>query len=350
MQQESLKVDSLAQAKAVIIDLEAALEEKNKGWLEVRQDNPEFEQVNEENCREKTSNFLLHGATDIFESNELSTWLHISLPLSKLAQTKASKHIEAWEMVMESKGPWGHYYADDPRFFIKSEKNETLLNFIIQMAVKTEIFGKGDRIEWRALKSFLGYLRGTYPKEEVAFIEQIFPSDMDVFYNRIIRKIPREVYPIPLQVAGDIIQGFMTLCKDSRPNAQHSFVEALGLCWLCLTASRLRLPIELEAIYQTKSSAISFEDEFPTILIPTFFGNQKIRISWRIAKFLSHLSEISSNQPRDTILQKPLRSLTRAFDRVLEHVRPDSSFGNITFLTLISPPHVFGEDHRFIPK
>lgn len=28
MQQESLKVDSLAQAKAVIIDLEAALEEK----------------------------------------------------------------------------------------------------------------------------------------------------------------------------------------------------------------------------------------------------------------------------------------------------------------------------------
>lgn len=110
---------------------------------------------------------MLHGATDIFESNALSTWLHVYPPLSKLAQTKASKYIKAWEMVMESKGPWGHYYADDPRYFIKSEKNETLLNFIIQMATKTEILGKGDRIEWRALKSFLSYLRKTYPKEEV---------------------------------------------------------------------------------------------------------------------------------------------------------------------------------------
>lgn len=80
IQQESLKVDSLTQAKAVIIDLETALEQKNKGWLEVRQDNPEFEEVNEENCREKASNFLLHGATDIFESNELSTWLYVYPP------------------------------------------------------------------------------------------------------------------------------------------------------------------------------------------------------------------------------------------------------------------------------
>jgi len=340
----------LEQAKGVLTDLESALEIKKSGWLQVRKDNPDFEPVSEENWREKSSRCWLHGATHIFETNEMDQWLFVRVDPSKLAQKKVSPLIGLWKKRISEKGPWGHYYSDDPRFNLKSKKNETLIEFIVRMARQTEELGKGHGIAWRALKSFLSFLRSTYPQEEVAFIEQIFPLEMDVFYGRIIRKIPPEVYPIPLETAGDIIHELAIMCSNCRPDAQLGLLETLGFCWLCLTASRLRLPTEVAMIYKTKASSINFDSDSPTILVPTLFGDQKIRISRRIAEFFHLLSKIPSEKPREMILQKPFRSLTRTFNRVLERVAPDPGFGNITFLTLISPPHIFGEDHRFLPK
>lgn len=340
----------LEQTKEILIDLNNDLEKMKNIWSEIRTNNPTFEQVSHEQWREKSSRCWLHGGTKKIETDYLDQWLIQKVELSKLAHGGVRPLIVSWKKRMNEKGPMGHYYADDVKFTIKSKKDETLLNFIIRMARNTEEFGKGHRLSWRALKSFLSFLRETRDQKEVAFIEQIFPVDMDVAHGRIIRKIPPEVYSIPLETAGDIILELAIMCRECRPNAFHGLAETLGLCWLCLTASRLRLPTEVEMIYKTKASSINLKGDFPTILIPTIFGDQSIRISLRVAKFFLFLSKIPSEAPREAILQKPFRSLSRSFDRVLERVSPNPDFGNITFLTLISPPHIFGENHRFIPK
>lgn len=343
---EILKFVPLEEAKEILIEFEDALEKKKRIWLQVRKGDLNSKEASE-GWKEKSSRCWLHGATNIFEANKLEEWIFTKPELTKIAQKKANIFIKLWRKIIKEKSPYGYYYADDPKFNLKSKKDETLMSFIIRMAIKTEKKGKRHKIKWRALKSFLKILREKYSKEEIAFIEQIFPKNMDIRCRKIIRKILLKVYPISIEMTGDIIKTLSIMCKESRRNAQHGLAETLGLCWLCLTASRLRLPTELQMIYKIKTSALNLEGEFPTILIPTFFGPQKIQISRRIAKFLFLLSKIPSKKTRDTILQKPFRSLSRIFGRVLERLRPDATVGNITFMTLISPPHIFGENHRF---
>ena len=43
----------LQQAQDVLIDLRKALKKKKKEWLQIRKDNPYFEEVSEEHWREK---------------------------------------------------------------------------------------------------------------------------------------------------------------------------------------------------------------------------------------------------------------------------------------------------------
>lgn len=221
-----------------------------------------------------------------------------------------------------------------------------LRDYIDRIAILVEKEGKGARLEWRALKSFLAYLR-KIANEEIAIIEQIFPQKMDVHYGRIVRKIAPEVYPIPQEIARDILCELAQMATKGRPNSLLSALESLGLCWLCLTASRLRLPTYMEMIVQTKTSAVLFEENSSFILIPTLFGDRKIRISNRFAKFFVSLSKIPSKLPRESILQCPGRTLNRTFDRALKNCAINPDHGNITYVTMLSTPHIFGKDHRF---
>lgn len=186
--------------------------------------------------------------------------------------------------------------------------------------------------------------------EEIAFIEQIFPQKMDIHYGHIIRKIAPEIYPITQEIARDILCELAQMAIHGRSNSILTALESLGFAWLCLTASRLRLPTYIEMIRNTKPSAIIFEGDFPFLLIPTLFGERKIRISKRFAKFFLSLSEIPSKLPRETILQSQPRTLTRTFERALENCSINPSFGNITYVTMLSTPHIFGNEHRFKPK
>lgn len=56
-----------------------------------------------------------------------------------------------------------------------------------------------------------------------------------------------------------------------------------------------------------------------------------------------------AKNPRTTILQRPLGSLRRIFDKALQSIAPPSEYGNITYLSLLNQPHIFG-DHRPQPK
>lgn len=219
----------LQQAQDILIDLGTALKEGEKIWLQLKQDNPHIEQASTQHWRENSSKYWLHGATDVFESNELERWLFTHVELPQLAQQKASYLIGCWKKRINENKKCGHCYSDDRKFIVRSKRGETLIVFIIRMMIGTEKHGKGHKTTWRALKSFLHFLREAYPSQ-VAFLEQIFPKDMDVVHSRIVRKIPSEVYPIPLETAGDIIRELAAMCTKGRPDAQLGFAETLGFC------------------------------------------------------------------------------------------------------------------------
>ena len=326
-------------------------------WRQIEIDNPSFDQVSEKNWQEKCARMWLHGATKVAECNELERWLFDHPPLTATAQIQARKVYRSWRKWLETKGPCeedfgprGAYYVEFDEFQIPNpQKDELLIHFVIRLAQSVENDGKGHRLEWRALKSFLNFIRKTYPVEEVAFIEHIFPKKMDVRPGLIIRKIALEVPSIPEETAAKILVELAKNCQFGRRNAQLTAAESLGLCWLCLTASRLRLPIYLETLRTIKPTAVQIEGEFPILLVPTFFGDRPIRISWRAAKFLHALSLIPSKKPRETILQSPFRSLTRTFEGALKTISLNPEFGSITYVSLLSPPHHFGT-YRYQPK
>lgn len=171
---------------------------------------------------------------------------------------------------------------------------------------------------------------------------------MDIKHGKIRRRIQSETPSIPQETAVEIFRGLAYRCRFGRRNSQFTAAESLGLCWLCLTASRLRLPIYFNSVKDIKTTALQLDGEFPILLVPTFFGERPVRISCRIAKFLYRLSLIPSKKPRETILQSPSRGLTRTFDAVLNKISPNPEFGNITYVSFLKPPHI--NSYRFQPN
>lgn len=288
----------------------------------------------------------LHGATKIEEANELERWLVDRPPLSEMATENAAKCINWWKNWLKRENA---HYAGFKKFkFEKPLKEESLIQYLQRIAIMMEKEGPFARLEWRAFKSFLIFLR-KLPLEAKGFIEEIFPQKMDIQHGRIVRRVPPEIHSIPQGVAAEVLKELARRCRFDRRNAQLTAAESLGLCWMCLSASRLRLPIHLEALFSINPEALQLDEEFPILLVPAFFGDRRIRISRRVAKFLHLLSRIPSKKPRETILQSPLRSLTRTFEVALKDISPNPEFGNITYVSLLSPPHHCGA-HRYQPK
>lgn len=339
--------NSINEAQKILEELLQEIQKEKDIRDRIKKDNPGFKQLSDKHWEQQEAFYWLHGATGLHETNELGRWLFDSPRLSDTAKSKASKCIKDWKRWLEQTDA---YYGDFEDFKLeKPNKGEILYDYILRIAVLVEKEGKGARLEWRALKSFLAYLRYFIP-QEVAFIEQIFPEEMDLSFGRIIRLIKPEVYPISQEIARDILFQLVQMGTKGRPNSFLTSLESLGQCWLCLTASRLRLPTHLKLIQEMKASAICIDDEFPYMLVPTLFGDRKVRISNHVAKFLIALSKIPSKEPREKILQSPKRSLTRTFSRALQNCALNYDKGNITYVTLLSSPHHFGRDVRSNPK
>ncbi len=391
-------IDPFDEACDVLNEFDQEITRVKAMWEQLAKDNPHFEQVSPKNWQEKHHRMWLHGATDVWECNELERRLYGNLPDTKIAQSSALGIYKAWRKWLktsgipkvwkairydkkrgeneefESKEPSDAYYATDDRFDVeKPSKDETLLDFIIRLARSLEDNGKGHRLEYRALKSFIDFIRKTYPTEQVAFIEHIFPKKMDLHFSRIIRLIPLEAYSIPEKTAAEILIELARRCRNGRPDARHTAAESMALCLLCIATSRIRLPktlkmvqdIEVKAILSGAEFSISTvstygskhdgfyrpfsNSDFSVLQVPTWFGKQPLKISNRVAAFLKAVARIPSKKPRETILQRPMGSLRRTLDEVLQVVAPPAEYGNITYLSFLDQPHIFG-DHRPQPK
>lgn len=356
-------------------DFEMELSNVRAIWKKIEIDNLDFEQVSEDNYQEKHARMWLHGATRVDERNELERWLHGYPPATKTANASAQDVYEAWQGWLKKQGDWGAYYMDFQEFQIVEPKDkETLIQFITRLSQTIADECKKHYLRWRALRSFLNFIREYYisTTEPVAFIEHIFPKKMDLYHGKIRRLIPLEAYPIPEKTAADILIEFARRCRNGRPDARHTAVEGMALCWLCIASSRIRLPKTLEMVGSIEGTAVlsgvefsistiptygseciasnRFNDAaFSVLQVPTWFGNQPLKISNRIASFLNLVSQIPAKKARKTILQRPMGSLRRLFDEVLHSVAPPSEYGNITYLSLLNQPHIFG-DHRPQPN
>ena len=339
------------EAQAIIKDLQQAIIQKKQIREGLFKLNAEWEELSDEHWLQQEARCWMHGATDVSEIKKLERWLFDIPPISDIAQEDAAKCLKYWHAFHQEN-------SEDCRELEITRLEQPLVgeilhDYVLRIAALTEKHGKGTYLEWRTLKSFLAYLR-KFPSIQTSFIEQILPQKGDLFSTdgskRIIRKIAPEAYPISQHLTRDILYRLGDMAINGRPNSLLTALESLGLSWLCLIASRLRLPVYLEKIIEIQPSAISIDSACSSIFVPTLMGDRECKISNRVAKFLIALSQIPSKKPRESILQSPRRSLTRAFDRALQNCAIDHHLGNITYATFLSPPHHFEHDYRYSPK
>lgn len=358
--------------------------------------------------QEKYYRMWLHGATNVWERNELERWLTDYPSSTTVANSCAETMYTAWRKWLFVSGPiklskvWDYdkksrshveresqhsetFYAEHDKFDIpRALEEEMLYDFIARLVRSFEDqYDKhqkcerkernvGDWLAERALKSFLDFIRKNHPSEQVAFIEHIFPQKMSLHFGRIIRLIPPEAYPVPEKTAAEILIELARRCRSGHPVARHTAVESLALSLLCIACSRIRLPKNLEVVRKLKPGAVlsgtefglskhsTFgsktlpphltEDNFSVLQVPTWFGEQPLKISNRVAAFLKIIASIPSKKARITVFQKSRKSLEEMFNFALQEVAPDPKYGNITYSSLlINQPHIHG-DSRPQPK
>jgi hypothetical protein len=198
----------LDEAIAILMEFEVALEQGRQLWIPKNADATFGHE-----WQKKYARCWIHGTTHILESNELERSKVDMLTLSPMAAGDARKYIRKWKKSLEDKNSYydpagGHFRFKMP------QKNENLAEFIYKTAVRVEQNGFGAKLERRALKSFIGYLRQF--GSEAAFLELIFPRKMYLHHGRIARKISNEAFAIPEETAASILAVLAKNCCTGR--------------------------------------------------------------------------------------------------------------------------------------
>lgn len=361
----------------ILSQFQAKLEQKLDFYDSTRVLNPGACPVSEKSCREDLARCWIYGSDNI--GNVLSIPLPKTSPHSEESQSKAFKHYIKWQKAIEKNAApdtqYTEYFLNEEEFdayhLDEPKSEETLYAYVLRLRDIVENKENINFLWERGLSSFLHYLRRTITKEQIAFLELIFPEDMEIRritslkplktgkstwelkevpFGQIARKISSCRYPIFILTAADILRELVNTVLHSRQNAKLTAAETLGLCWVCLTSARRGLPLEVnDLLYLPKSAlGVKMDETVSTLTLPSIFGDQPMPISNTIWEFLKALSDISGAQYRDVVFQSPKESLYRCLKRTIEKLNLDSTKGKITFQTFLSQPVEF--DHRYQPK
>lgn len=186
---------------------------------------------------------------------------------------------------------------------------------------------------------------GVFPYDDKKLPRVIVEKGKDIFQrSNIIRKIPLTGNALDVVSTAKILQALATTALEGRADTRITAAEALGLCWVCLTSSRLGFPTEEEMLYETSSLIYPQEsnDEQKTLhknqlLIPTFFGDIPFEVS---SVQYEYLKALHFSGLRTSLFKSALGSLRVAFDRAVDDANLNSKLGRITFLSLMRPPHL----------
>jgi len=361
----------------ILSQFQEKLEQKQHFFESTRSLNPDFEPVSEDSWRKELARCWIYGTDNV------GTILNAPLPkfpyLSETAQSPASKHYAEWqESIEKNAAPDSHY----TEYFLNEEEfgsshlhepkpKEPLYDYILRLR---DIIEKSEKIHFlweRGFSSFLDHLRRTLAKKQIAFLELIFPEDMELRprtrceavqtgkytweieetpAHLIARKISPCRFPVYICTAADTLHELANTVLNGRRNAKLTAAETLGLCWSALTCARRQLPLKLDDLLHLSKNAITIEPNklLPTLTLPSIFGGQAMPISNTIGRFLTALSNLSGTQSGKNIFQSPEESLYRCLRRAVKKLNLDPKKGKITFQTFLSQPVEF--DHRYQPK
>jgi len=154
-----MKIDLLDEACEVLDDFENEVAGIRTFYRQTAADNLNFEPVLPDGWQEKYYRMWLHGATDVWERNELERWLTDYPPATAIANSPAKKIYDAWRKWLpvagrvkvikvlvcdkksrgyvekETQDPSAAFYAEHDKFEIPEPPiGETLYDFIIRLA------------------------------------------------------------------------------------------------------------------------------------------------------------------------------------------------------------------------
>ena len=182
-----MKTDHLKEAKEILKSLEKEIEEQTLLW--------------------RPSRCWLHGATEVLECNQVEKWLQVSLLFSTAAKSNAFIHYQTWGEHLLEGGENEHEYLDFSQEDVPAPKKpENLYEYILRLSYLVQDNGWGSKKSERALRSFRFFLRRTISETEIAFLEHIFPANMDLKHGSLIHLIKPQEYPLSEEVAAEIIQ------------------------------------------------------------------------------------------------------------------------------------------------
>jgi len=369
-------MQNLNEIMNILSQFQKKLEQKQHFFETTRSLNPNFEPVSEKSCREELARCWIYG------TDTVGTILGAPLPKisyhSETSQTLASKHYTTWQKSIEKNAApdtqyteyflnveeFGSYHLDEPK------SGETLYDYILRLRDIIENSVKIHFLWERGFSSFLYHLRKTISEKQIAFLELIFPEDMEIRKSTscnavqtgkftweieetpthlIARKISPCRFPIYICTSADIMRELANTVLHGRQNAKLTAAESLGLCWSSLTCARRRLPLQLDDLLRLPKSALEIKSDetLHMLTLPSIFGGQPMPISNTIGRFLKVISDIPGASTRECIFQSPKESLYRCLRRTIEKLNLDPKKGKITFQTFLSQPEEF--DHRYQP-
>lgn len=299
----------------------------------------------------------ISGPASFWEKEEAYAWIYgarryIPLihrisptrPLPSFYSQTAKPLFDKWLELFLDIQNFHKYHIPDPL------KNETLYLYLER--IHSIVISRKERrtIWWDSLRSFTHFLRDQAKQdiENLGELDVIFPEDMTIYSDTIIRKVPVTLYPIDIWAVAEILQNLCRFALEGRSNAQESAVQALGLAWVCLTSSHARCMTRLEILHELPVDNLK---EVPQndllqpnhcLTIPTFFGNSNAPISETVHNYLFALHRTNPYY----IFSQSLRTLRRTLDRAIAASPQAQGLGKITFLTLMHQPHEV-KGHRF---
>lgn len=242
----------------ILSQFQAELEFQQKFFQTTHSRNPNFSPVSEANCRKELARCWIYGCDNI------GTLLNVPLPKipyhPEASQSQASKHYISWQNTIEKNAEpnslYSEYFLNHEEFgdyHLEEPKNgETLHDYILRLQDVVENKENIHFLWERGLSSFLHYLRQTIPDEQIAFLELIFPEEMEIRkitsfkpkqtgkstwelqevpFGQIVRKTPPNKYPIFILTAADIMRELANTVLHGKQNAKLTAAESLGLCW-----------------------------------------------------------------------------------------------------------------------
>jgi hypothetical protein len=350
---EVSKKPNLEPAKAI---LKAFIDERTQLMDVQRGMTPLFSTVGEEVPKSDLAQIeIVNTADPYWEKENARAWIYAAsryIPLMRRPK-KHQVHPFYEQTALPLFKEW-HLLIRDvcifPKYCIPNPIGEEALHGYLER-LRSIIVDKGERrkIWWHSLRSFTDFLRKKAKLVELwGDLDIIFPEEMTIYSETIIRKVPPTIYPIDILAVAEILQNLAKHVFEGPSHAQESAAQALGLAWVCLTSGLARFMTRLEILHQLLPATLKSlpqDDPFKPnywLTIPSLFGKQDTPISKTLYDYLQALPRTHSHY----LFGMPLGSLRRALDRAIHSSQRAQTLGKITFLTFMSEPHE-AIGHRF---